>query len=177
VISEMVAAASKELSIEAELRSLAEVWKEQRFEVNKYTKNGADRGWVLRGVDEVTVLLEDMGLNLQSMMASRAVKPFLDEVRRWEGRLSLISEVTAVWMAVQRKWMYLESIFVGSDDIRQQLPEEAKRFDGIDKAWKKMMGDTAKNPNILEAASVDGRLDQLNTLSQQLETCQKSLSE
>lgn len=26
-------------------------------------------------------------------------------------------------MLVQRKWMYLESIFVGSDDIRQQLPQ------------------------------------------------------
>ena len=26
-------------------------------------------------------------------------------------------------MLVQRKWMYLESIFVGSDDIRHQLPQ------------------------------------------------------
>lgn len=29
--------------------------------------------------------------------------------------------------------MYLESIFLGSDDIRQQLPQEAKRFDTIDR--------------------------------------------
>jgi dynein heavy chain len=36
-------------------------------------------------------------------------------------------------MLVQRKWMYLESIFVGSDDIRQQLPQEAKRFDTVDR--------------------------------------------
>jgi dynein heavy chain len=42
-------------------------------------------------------------------------------------------------MLVQRKWMYLESIFIGSDDIRHQLPEEAKRFDRIDSAWKKIM--------------------------------------
>ena len=36
-------------------------------------------------------------------------------------------------MVVQRKWMYLESIFLGSDDIRQQLPKEAQRFDTINR--------------------------------------------
>ena len=42
-----------------------------------------------------------------------------------------------VWMVVQRKWMYLESIFIGGD-IRAQLPEEAKKFDAIDKTFKKV---------------------------------------
>ena len=40
-------------------------------------------------------------------------------------------------MVVQRKWMYLESIFIGGD-IRAQLPEEAKKFDNIDKVFKKV---------------------------------------
>lgn len=59
-------------------------------------QNGADRGWVLKGVEEITLLLEDMGLNLQSMMASPHVRPFADEVRAWEQRLSLISECIEV---------------------------------------------------------------------------------
>lgn len=42
-----------------------------------------------------------------------------------------------VWMVVQRKWMYLESIFIGGD-IRSQLPEEAKKFDNIDKIFKRV---------------------------------------
>ena len=33
--------------------------------------------------------------------------------------------------------MYLESIFIGGD-IRAQLPEEAKKFDSIDKTFKKV---------------------------------------
>ena len=73
--------------------------------------------------------------------------------------------------------MYLESIFIGSDDIRHQLPEKAKRFDRIDANWKKIMTETHKNTNILECSSVDGRLENLQELSEQLETCQKSLSE
>jgi hypothetical protein len=32
-------------------------------------------------------------------------------------------------MTVQKKWQYLESIFIGSDDIKQQLPDAAKKFD------------------------------------------------
>lgn len=41
-----------------------------------------------------------------------------------------------IWMAVQRKWMYLESIFIGGD-IRSQLPDEAKKFDNIDRVFKR----------------------------------------
>ena len=36
-----------------------------------------------------------------------------------------------VWKDVQRKWQALESIFVGSADIRVQLPEDSKRFDAV----------------------------------------------
>ena len=32
---------------------------------------------------------------------------------------------------MQKKWQNLESIFVGSQDIRVQLPEDSKRFDAI----------------------------------------------
>lgn len=53
--------------------------------------------------------------------------------------------------------MYLESIYIGSDDIRQQLPNEAKEFDRIDGQWNKIMNQTQRNPNVLEACSVDGR--------------------
>ena len=82
----------------------------------------------------MTLLLEDMGLNLQSMMASRFVRPFAEEVRKWEQRLSLVAECIEVWMLVQRKWMYLESIFMDSDDIRHQLPQVIMLSPG----WQKL---------------------------------------
>ena len=39
--------------------------------------------------------------------------------------------VLNTWLDVQKKWQALESIFVGSADIRVQLPEDSKRFDAI----------------------------------------------
>jgi hypothetical protein len=60
-------------------------------------------------------------------------------------------------MVMQRRWMYLESIFTGSDDIRQQLPAEATRFDTIDRGWGSIMADTARNTLVLDACSAEGR--------------------
>jgi dynein heavy chain len=62
----------------------------------------------------------------------------------------LISDCIDLWIIVQRKWMYLESIFA-SDDIRQQLPEEAKKFAKTDANYKKIMEATAKNTNVKNA--------------------------
>lgn len=39
--------------------------------------------------------------------------------------------------------------------------QEAKRFDGIDKQWARIMTETARNVNVLEACSAEGRLNTL----------------
>lgn len=88
-------------------------------------------------LDDILQILEDNSLNLQSIVSSKFIGPFLSAVQTWEKCLSLISEVIEIWLLVQRKWMYLESIFIGGD-IRSQLPEEANKFDKIDKIFKKV---------------------------------------
>lgn len=44
--------------------------------------------------------------------------------------------------------MYLEGIFIGNEDIKQQLKEESKKFEKNNAAFKKVMEHTAKTPNI-----------------------------
>ena len=49
-VAAIINAASKELTIELELKKLNEVWREQRLEIFKYTRGGAEeRGLILRG--------------------------------------------------------------------------------------------------------------------------------
>jgi dynein heavy chain len=176
-INEIVSGAVKELNIERGLHEIADTWKGKEFVVVKYLKGAQERGLVLRSTDEISQTLEDQTMNLSSMMSSKFVAPFAAETSKWEKAMSVISEVIEVWMKVQSKWMYLEAIFIGSEDIRLQLPEEAKRFDRIHTAFKKIMDETAKKANVLEACTTDGRLDALATLFSQLEACQKSLSD
>lgn len=79
---------------------------------------------------------------------------------------------------VQKKWTYLEGIFTGSEDIRQQLKEEAKKFDNNDKQFKKIMELTQKNPIIISCCVMQQTmLSDLKTLSDQLDKRQKSLSD
>lgn len=70
------------------------------------------------------------------MMSSKFIGFYEEEVTMWQKKLGTADAVIAIWFEVQRKWQYLESIFVGSDDIRAQLPEDSKRFDHIDKTFK-----------------------------------------
>jgi dynein heavy chain len=88
-------------------------------------------------LDDITLILDDHSMNLQSMSASPFCGPFLPTVQKWEKCLTLVSEITDEWMATQRKWIYLEGIFIGGD-IRDQLPEEAKKFDDIDVAFRRV---------------------------------------
>ena len=79
---------------------------------------------------------------------------------------------------VQSKWSNLQSIFVGSADIRVQLPEESKRFEAVDLEWKDMMRDAPNQPNALEACcSVDGRLERIEAMLASLESCEKALAD
>ncbi|XP_017781324.1 PREDICTED: dynein heavy chain 10, axonemal [Nicrophorus vespilloides] len=173
---EIITNAIKELAIEKGVKEIIEVWNTTVFTVIKHLKGTDDRGFILGPVDEIMQILDDNSMNLQSMAGSQFVGPFLPVVQKWEKNLSLMGEVIDEWFGVQRKWLYLEGIFVGGD-IRAQLPEEAKKFDDIDKAFRRIMVDTAKNPNVLDCCTASGRLNDFMGLSYGLDKCQKSLND
>ncbi|TRY94050.1 hypothetical protein DNTS_011956 [Danionella cerebrum] len=176
VINDIVTSAVKELGIERGVKEVEETWESMKFSVQRYLKGTQEHGFILGAVEEIVLHLDDDAMNLQSMAGSHYVGPFLPTVQQWEKNLSLISETIEVWMLVQQKWMYLESIFIGGD-IRSQLPEEAKKFDNIDKMFKKIMSDTVKDPGIKRCCLVPNRLTDLQNLSDGLERCQKSLND
>ncbi|XP_053136194.1 dynein axonemal heavy chain 10 [Hemicordylus capensis] len=176
VINEIVGSAVKELSIEKGVKEIVETWENMKFVVQRYYKGTQDRGFILGAVDDIVQILDDNAVNLQSISGSRFVGPFLAIVHNWEKTLSLIGEVIEIWMIVQRKWMYLESIFIGGD-IRSQLPDEAKKFDNIDRIFKRIMAETVKDPVIRRCCEAPNRLSDLQNVSDGLEKCQKSLND
>ncbi|XP_007489994.2 dynein axonemal heavy chain 10 isoform X1 [Monodelphis domestica] len=176
VIQEIVVSAVKEITIEKGVKDILDTWENMKFTVIKYFKGTQERGFILGSVDEIIQSLDDNTVNLQSISGSRFVGPFLSTVHKWEKTLSLIGEVIEIWMIVQRKWMYLESIFIGGD-IRSQLPDEAKKFDNIDRIFKRIMTETVKDPVIKRCCEMPNRLTDLHNINDGLEKCQKSLND
>jgi len=180
VVDEILNEANAEEKNEKSLKAIESTWKQQQFEVIPYTKNNEERGWAIKSPDEIRLTLEDNIMNLEGISSSRFVKAFSGRVKKWRKDLNTISEVIDVWLIVQRKWMYLESIFNGSEDIRQQLNEEAKKFDKINNNYrKKIMESVAKQNNVYASCVIaDGgsRYSELKNISTELDKCEKSLT-
>eukprot|EP00767_Chilomastix_cuspidata_P004259 gnl/Chilomastix_cuspidata/4391.p1 GENE.gnl/Chilomastix_cuspidata/4391~~gnl/Chilomastix_cuspidata/4391.p1 ORF type:complete len:5137 (+),score=567.95 gnl/Chilomastix_cuspidata/4391:1094-15412(+) len=177
-IGDITNSALKELAIEKGINEIAETWGKIQLPLVIYKNSqGNNRGYILKSLDEILQALEDNTMGLQSMSSSRFVRPFAESVREWEKKLSLVADVCEAWLAAQRQWLYLEGIFIGSEDIRTQLPEEAKKFENVDKSFTKLMVETSKNTLAMDACQATGRLSLLQTLTQQMDACQKSLTE
>lgn len=117
MVTEICTEASNEAKNEEEISKIEQVWKSTNFELSSVIKGGEET-FVLKSNEEVKMLLEDQLTNLQQVASSKYVAAFLKRVRHWEQALNRISETIDQWFIVQKKWIYLEGIFTGSDDIR-----------------------------------------------------------
>ncbi|KAL7022048.1 hypothetical protein ACKWTF_012111 [Chironomus riparius] len=177
IVEEIVLNATKELAIERGVREIAQQWESIQFSVIKHIiGDNLDRGYILGPLDDIIQILEDHSMNLQSMSASPFIGPFLNTVQKWEKCLTLISEIVDECIVVQRKWLYLEGIFIGGD-IREQLPEEAKKFDEIDKNFRKIMNNVSEKLIVIDVCMEPERLVEIKGLNEGLDRCQKSLND
>lgn len=112
-----------------------------------------------------------------TMMAQKEVEEFKEQGTKWQKILKAVDNVITIWTKVQRNWQRLEPIFVGSEDIRAQLPEDTKRFEKVDNEWKDLMREAKDEPAVVAACTADGREELLTGFNQEIESCEKALNE
>jgi dynein heavy chain 1 len=172
-LHEVMGQAQGELALEEFLRQVREYWQSFNLElVNYQSKCRLIRGW-----EDLFAKLDEHINSLNSMKMSPHFKVFEEEVVPWEDKLQKIRVLFDVWIDVQRKWVYLEGIFYGSADIKQQLPTEYGRFKGIDTEFTSLMKKVASHPLILEVLALQGIQKTLERLSELLAKIQKALGE
>ncbi|XP_052121253.1 dynein beta chain, ciliary-like isoform X2 [Frankliniella occidentalis] len=173
-VKNIVDKAVKEMSMEKILRDLHTTWGAMELEQEVHQRTGTT---LLRASEELVETLEDNQVQLQNLITSKFVAHFLNEVSEWQQRLSVADQVITVWFEVQRTWMHLESIFMSSEDIRRQLPQDSERFDRIDTEFKVLVTELARTPNVVEATNKPGLPGRLDWLQKELTLCEKALAE
>jgi len=172
-VSELVDMSMKEAKIEKKLKMIENSWvtKMLTFEEYKDTK-------LLCPLDEIIETLEQHSMDLMSMMSQgKFVEFFKDQVGHWLKTLRKVDSVLTVWVKVQKNWKRLETIFLASEDIRSQLPEDTKRFEELDIEWKEVMADAGNTPQVVDACVKENMEEKLMKFHQIIESCEKSLND
>ena len=66
---------------------------------------------------------------------------------------------------------------MAAEDIRAQLPDDTRRFEQVDGAFKEMMREAREEPGVVVACTWEGREELLKGFLAEIELCQKALSE
>ncbi|XP_022110107.1 dynein heavy chain 1, axonemal-like isoform X1 [Acanthaster planci] len=172
-IAKVAEIAGKEYSIEQALDKMEGEWKPVVFEIMPYKETGT---FIMKGSDECTQLLDDHIVMTQSMSFSPYKKPFEERISTWEGKLRMTQDVLDEWLVCQRSWLYLEPIF-SSDDINRQLPVEGKRYQTMDRMWRRIMKNAKDNPQVISLCPDARLLENLKECNKLLDQVQKGLSE
>ena len=172
-VSEICKEAKEEERNEKTMLKIDTDWKNTNFQVGRF----GDKGYTISKPEPIHEQLEMHILTLGGVGASKYARSVKKKVQQWEHDLNLVFDVIDLWMAVQRRWIYLEAIF-RSDDIKSQLPEEAKKFGKTDANYCKIMESVYRNPNVLACCvrgEASNRLEELRILQAELDKCEKSL--
>ena len=166
--------ATQESALEELLNKVTTKWGDVSFMCLSY-KESKDT-FILGGIEEVTLALEDSMVTMTTILSSRFVGGIRTEVEKVEKSLNLFSETLDEWLNVQKNWMYLESIF-SAPDIQRQLPTEAKQFFAVDKQFRDIMRKTKENDNALKAGTTPGYLASFQKANETLDKIQKNLED
>uniref|UniRef100_A0A8C4MXA9 Dynein axonemal heavy chain 11 n=1 Tax=Equus asinus asinus TaxID=83772 RepID=A0A8C4MXA9_EQUAS len=172
-VRSIVDKAVKELGTE-KVWKISQTWETMEFSYEVHYRTGIP---LLKSDEQLFETLEHNQVQLQTLLQSKYVEYFIEQVLSWQNKLNIADSVIFTWMEVQRTWSHLESIFACSEDIRIQLVKDARRFDGVDAEFKELMFKTAKIKNVIEATCRPNLYEKLKDLQYRLSLCEKALAE
>lgn len=172
-VDDITEKAVKEAKHEDTLRNLEATWSTVNYTMSFYKDTDVP---LLKLEDDIVEQLESDQMAVQSIVGSRYAH-FKKQAAEWQRTLGLVSDVSQLLSEIQRTWSYLEPLFIGSEEVRKELPEDAKRFQEIDAQVKAILQKAWKVRNVKATCLQPGLLDKLHALEGAQDQCKKALSD
>ena len=172
LLQEIINQAAGELVLENYIKKSKARWNDKELDMIQYKQKCK----LIKGWDDMFSLLDEDINSFQSMSNSPYYNLFKDEIEPWKDKLENIRLLLNEWVDVQRKWVYLEGIFFGSADIKNELPGDYNKFQSIDNEFTSLMKRVTSKPYILEVITIPNIKSILEEkLKTALERIQKAL--
>lgn len=163
----------KEAKIDKKLKNIENNWSRMLFEFEHYK----EEKFIFAPLDNMIEVLDADQLELMGMKAQgKYVEFFIKIVEDWREKLGRVDAVVNEWLKVQKNWRILVNIFMGSDDIRMQLPEDTKTFETVNTEFEEMMVSAHESPLIIDNCT-DAKKESLIEMSLKIKKCEKALND
>jgi len=178
LVSETLTTAQGEMALEIFLGQVQDIWETMEVELSSTLYRGRVR--LIKGWEVMFAKLEEHLNALAAMRLSPyfgAVPEFQRLAGVWEERLSTLKSLLDIWIQVQKKWVYLEGIFLGGSaaDIKNQMPSEHARFKALDTEFVALLRRVAAAPRLMEVVMIEYVHRQLERQDAALHKIQKAL--
>ncbi|KAK2958479.1 putative Dynein axonemal heavy chain 10 [Blattamonas nauphoetae] len=125
LIQSIAGQAAEEAVIEKKIREVEQTWNEMEYIVSPYKQIAS-----IGSTEDIEQQIDDHLMKPASMKGSRYVAYFVQDLNKWEKLLTAMQATTEKQMLAQ-EWLYLESIFGVSEDMRRRMAKEAREFNNI----------------------------------------------
>ncbi|KAI0983477.1 hypothetical protein GJ496_000718 [Pomphorhynchus laevis] len=171
-VRDIVEKSIKELSMQKTLNEISALWKSATFDVVEHERTGTS---LLVARDDIIESLDDHQNQLQMMATSKYADYFANDPQYWQTQLAAVDQVLRKLIDVQKTWSYLETIFIGTQDIRAKLPKKTRQFHIQDSDFKNICKSNMEDLNIVGCMNRPGLLDLFESIERRLSQSQKAL--
>lgn len=95
------------------------------------------------------------------MLLSKYVAFYEAKVEKWKQDLGSCYDVIQLLSEVQKTWSFLENLFIQSEEVKKELPNESAQFVGIDKEMREIMAKGSQIKNAMQFCTIDDLLHRL----------------
>ncbi len=170
-IRQLEARSRGEMNIRVAIDDL-QAWSITReFQLTQYNSMGRVTSLIKEWKDVMSEVSDHIAL-VNSIKENKYATRFKAEIEKYQLKFSVLDSALLKLNQIQRKWIYLEPIF-----MRGALPEEQGRWKRLDEDYRNIMNNIGNDHHVIELANIAGFIETLNTIMAQLERCQKALND